>query len=952
MFQRSTHYCAGLLLAAVTLSSIQVFAKSLPSDSRVKSGKLKNGVSWMYRQHDNPPGKMSLLVHVDSGSLNETDAQRGLAHFMEHMAFNGSEHFPPGELIPYFESIGMEFGADLNAFTSFDQTAYMLFIPEITDKQISDALKVLSDQVFRATLVAEEIEKERGVVLEEMRLGKNAYQRVRDELWPELFAGTRFAERLPIGIEEVLKNAPRSEFVDYYRTWYRPENVTVILVGDAEPERITPLIEEWFGEYKPDVPARKHESAGFKSFTSQRAMVMTDPELSNCEVELLNIRPGRAPTTTVEQWRTELLERLGSWIVGRRFEELVQKGEASFQEAGANVRNFFHDGLLINASATGEPENWNKMLDELVVEINRVREHGFTRRELELAKKEFLSDAERAVETEPTLNARRLAFGILRRVNAEEPVLSAAQRLELTKDLLPSIQLSELSASFAGHFEPGTFAFVVTTPDKEGVPIPSRDEFMAAARAAMARKTQPPVEEQRATEILAAMPAPGKVVESETDKDLNITSAWLSNGVRVHHREMDYKKDTVWVSVSLAGGAIEETVRNAGITEVATLAFSQPATSRLTSSEIKDIMTGRKVTVSATADEDDAFMVTISGSPQDLEIGFQLAHALLTDAKIEESAFKNWKQESIQRYEFLSKLPQAQAFWEIGEIIGGGDPRVTFLTPEKIESQTVSAAQAWLDRLCREAPIEVAVVGDISLSVVMPLVEKYIGSLSQRRRNVGNLDPLRKLGRKPGPHTREIKVDTMNPQGIVMFGFFGSDFENLADRRALSVAAQILSSQLIKKIREELSLVYSTRARHRAGETYDDSGMFLTFGPCDPKNVDRVHEEAKKIYDAFAKNGPTDEELSNARKQIHNNLDTEMKEPRFWWSALQHHTHRDKNLDELKNIQEYYDGITADQIRDAFNRYYIPARTFHVIAVPAAEPAEPTKQPEPAGVSS
>ena len=272
--------------------------------------------------------------------------------------------------------------------------------------------------------------------------------------------------------------------------------------------------------------------------------------------------------------------------------------------------------------------------------------------------------------------------------------------------------------------------------------------------------------------------------------------------------------------------------------------------------------------------------------------------------------------------------------------------------PEKIQSQTVSAAQAWLDRLCREAPIEVAVVGDISLSDVTPLVEKYIGSLSQRRRNVGHLDPLRKLGRKTGPHTREIKVDTMNPQGIVMFGFFGSDFENLTDRRALSVAAQILSSQLIKKIREELSLVYSTRARHRAGETYDDSGLFLTFGPCDPKNVDRVHEEAKKIYDAFAKDGPTDEELSNAKKQIHNNLDTEMKEPRFWWSALQHCTHRDKNLEELKNIQEYYNGITADQIRDAFNRYYIPARTFQVIAVPAAAPAEPTKQPEPAGVSS
>ena len=195
-----------VMLSALSMLSTPLFGKPLPRDSRIITGKLKNGVTWMYRKHDNPPGKMALMIHVRTGSLNETDSQRGLAHFVEHMAFNGTENFPPGELIPYFESIGMEFGADLNAFTSFDQTAYMLFTPDTETEQIDKALMVLSDYAFRMLFLEEEIEKERGVILEESRTGKNAYQRMRDELWPELFEGSRFAERLPIGKDEIIES--------------------------------------------------------------------------------------------------------------------------------------------------------------------------------------------------------------------------------------------------------------------------------------------------------------------------------------------------------------------------------------------------------------------------------------------------------------------------------------------------------------------------------------------------------------------------------------------------------------------------------------------------------------------------------------------------------------------------------------------------------------------------
>jgi len=471
MMARKSNSMVSSGVAVLAAWATVLYARPLPTDSRVLTGKLENGVTWMFRQHDNPPGKMALMIRVDTGSLNETDQQRGLAHFMEHMVFNGTENFPPGKLIPFFESIGMEFGGDLNAFTSFDQTAYMLYLPDTQTEHLDKALMVLSDYAFRSLLLDEEINKERGVILAETRTGKSAEQRMRDKLWPELYEGSRFAERLPIGKEDIIANAPRSEFVDFYRTWYRPEKVTVFLVGDLKQDAIIPLVQKWFGTYKPQAPDRKPMGPEFKPFTKQRAMVVTDPEMSRCEVQLTNISPGRLPTTTVEQRRVELVEEIGTWIVGRRYRERVDKGEASYRNARAGVSDFYHDAVVVSANATGEPADWSKMIEEVVAEVNRVRKYGFTERELDLAKKELLAGAERAVRTESTRDARGLINEMVSAVNDRVPILSAQQKLDLYTELLPTIRLGEVNEAFKEHFRPDTFAYVAQMPQKEGITV-------------------------------------------------------------------------------------------------------------------------------------------------------------------------------------------------------------------------------------------------------------------------------------------------------------------------------------------------------------------------------------------------------------------------------------------------------------------------------------------------
>lgn len=952
--RRTQRWVCGLLVVCmVTSATVARAGDLLPSDPRIVVGKCDNGVRWMFRKHDNPPGKLSIMMHVRTGSLNELDKQRGLAHFMEHMVFNGTEHFKPGELIPYFESMGMKFGTDLNASTGFDRTAFMIHLPNTDAAQIDKALMVLSDFAFKASLTAEELDKERPVIVEEARGRKSADQRIRDKLWPELFAGSRLAERLPIGIEEVITSAPRSEFLDYYHTWYRPESVTVLMVGDVAFEPIQPLIDKWFCPVKAQLPGRAPLKAELKPFGKERAFVMADPEVTTANVQIMALLPGRGPTVTEDQWRNELVEELAGWLLSRRCDEMVKKGEASFRRAGANVSDMFHEATNVMAVASGEPADWAKILEEVIFEISRANEYGFAEKELELVKKEVVSRSEHAVRTEPTENGRAMLTEMLNAVNEGIPIMSAQQELDLVRKFLPSVKASEVNKVFKECFAPGGFAYVVILPDKEGVKAPSRDDVLAAARAAWARKVEQRKIEDTPDSILATLPAPGSIAETTTDKDLGVTHAWLTNGVRVHHRFMDYKKDSVMVSISLAGGGIEETKSNLGVTSVAGLAISRPATGRLSSTAVRDLMLGKNISVSGGAGGDDAFIVRVSGSPKDLEHGLQLAYALLTDGKIEEAAFKNWKLENLRQIEEAQTNVAFRAGDAMHDLLSRGDSRRMALKKENLEALTVAQGQTWLKRLCQEAPIEVAVVGDISWEQARPLVERYVGSLLKRKRGVEYLDRLRESSRPKGPLNRKVDVPTVTPTAIAYAGFVACDGKDVDDRRALQVAANILSSRLVKTVREELGLVYSISASCSPSWIYRDAGTFQAGSKCKTENAERVAEEVRKLFTEFGDSGPKPAELENARKQVLNGLDIAMKEPSYWLDLLEHLDHHNRSLEEPKTVKAALESVTAEEIQATFRKYCTPARTFTVTAVPVAPASTPapveSKEGVPAG---
>jgi len=941
----------GLCLGISAFVAAAVAAEDVPltRDPGLVCGQLDNGLRYIIRQHANPPGKVALLLHVGTGSLNEDDDQRGLAHYLEHLAFNGSENFPPGKVVEYFESIGMKFGGDINAFTSFNQTAYQLYTPDTEEATIDKAMLCLSDQAFRLLLLKEEVEKERGVILEEVTARKSPEQRIQDELFPKLMPGSRFAARLPLGLVEQIEKFTKEQFESYYRTWYRPEHMTLIVVGDADPQAQIPLIRKHFGSYKPEAPLPKQRQAEIAPFTETRALVVSDPEIATAEVEMVRVDPGRGPVTTESAFRRDLVERIGAWIVNRRLEEDVQKGEAAYREGQVNVFSFFAHATGVVGSVNGEPKAWEKMLDQLVMAVQRAVEHGFTPRELELARKEILSGAKLAVEREPTTNARAFLMRYNGAVAEGNTILSARQRLDLIEKHLPAISLEDVSKAFAANFAPGRFAYVLTLPRRDDLTLPSEDALLAGARAALARKTTPVVDEERPDTLLAELPEPGKIVDQTVDADLGITSAWLENGVRLHHRFMDYKKDQVLITISLAGGEIEETAANRGITDAAAQVLNQPATRRLASTDIRDLITGKQFRLGGQA-QSDVLAIKLSGSPADIDTGLQLAYALLTDGRLEPSALDVWRQSTIEELQKGETQPQFHLVRSIRQVLGGGDPRLEILTPEQIRALSLNAAQQWFDRLCKESPIEVAVVGELPWEPARDLMARYLGSLPARPRQAKGLDARRVLQRSPGPHERQSSVETLTPTAFVLTGFFGCEEKNVQDARDLELAGQILTSRLIKEIREERQLVYSIGATSSPSSVYRDAGLFYAAAPTTPEKTSELATATLSIFGEFSDKGPSEEEMQTARRQIANDLDKRRREPSYWLGVLGKLDLHGRSLQDTKEDLEAYEKATADAVREAFRRYHKPERMIRIEVKPVAPTpaAEAPKQAEPA----
>ncbi|MBL8879032.1 MAG: insulinase family protein [Phycisphaerales bacterium] len=946
MFRNVRSIATLFSLAAFAFAAV---AQPLPTDSRLVTGTLDNGLRYIVRQHAYPPGRATMWIHLDTGSLNETEAQRGLAHYLEHLAFNGSENFPPGSVVPFFQSLGMTFGRDQNAFTSFEQTTYQLALPDAKAETVGKGLTFFADVLFRLKLLPEEIDAERQIIQEERRRGLSGRQRTMFHVIERIAPGSLYGERITIGKEETINSVKQADFRDYYDKWYVASNAAVIVVADADPNAIVAAIKEKFGS-APKKPRPAPQAVNAKAYTAHFSIVASDPEVQTEDVRIVRLEPARPPTTTVPQMRDDVVMRLAEIAMNRRLSDKAATGNTSYLNANVSAGNDANAIYTAEISGRAQPGKWKETLQEIALEMQRGRQFGFTNREIDDAKKQMTSAAERAVETEATIPAQAIISRINGALADGEPIMSPSQRLDLLKQILPSITVSDVSLKFAAEFDPKAVCFIAVLPASSSPPTES--ELTSIGIKALEAKPTKEAEAEHATTLMDKAPAPGKIAESAEHAATKVWSGWLSNNVRVHYRFMDDRKNDVSVRVSLIGGELLETAETRGLTQAAQTAWARAATRKLSSTDVRDLMTGKKINVGGGGGMGgrggrrgggggggggDSITLNISGSPQELETGMQLAYLLLTEPRIEQAAFSQLQTTLREMLDEAQHNPMMMGMRAAGAAPYPDDePRTRPLTKENVDKWTLDTAQNLLDKLVRESPIEVVIVGDIEREKALDLTARYLGALPSRERVSANTYAAqRKLTRPSGARTTTVTVDSTTPQAFVMSGFYGADESNINDVRALAMAARVLSTRMVKQVREEAQLVYSISAGSRPASTYPGFGVFSAGAPTEPGKVTALVEKLASMYADFAKSGPTDEELDVARKQFANTRSEEMRDPAFWSRRLDQLTFRGASLDDIMNEQAAVESLTAAQVREVFAKYYSPQNAIVVTASPA-----------------
>lgn len=919
-------------LAAAICASPVALAQPLPTDPRLVTGELDNGLSYIILEHDNPPDRASVYLHISTGSMNETDEQRGIAHYLEHMAFNGSENFEPGSVVDFFESLGLTFGRHQNAFTSFDQTAYILDLPDNTTKTLDKGMLFFADVAGRLSLLESEIDDERQIIIEEKRARQGAMMRVQEYILENIAPGSRFGQRMPIGTEETLMSVVGDDFRSYYSKWYIPSNITLIVVADMDPTDVRKTITKHFSGGK-KLPRPVDEDPAVEPTSTTTAIVAHDAELVRATVSIASLDKPSGAVTTYDRYREHLVEYLGTQAFNRRLQAMVAAGDTSFTSASASAADTFNAFKWIQLDARGEKEKWRQMLTELAAELQRARIHGFTEREIEDARTQMLAWAERAVEVEPTQGARRILGAYNMAVATGETIMSAKQELDVVKKLLPGISAADASERFTEVFDTSAVTFIAQLP--AGVEIPTESELVALGTQALNVRPDAKTQEDRPDSLMAELPASGEVVEIDRHMDADVWSAWLSNNVRVHYRFMDYKKDEVAIGINLAGGEIMETAENRGVTQAAILAWRRPATSTLSSTNIRDLMTGDKVDISGGAGGDSLHM-GIEGSPDDLETGLKLAHLLLTDPYLEPAAFEQWQRRQVQTIQARDLDPRTFFAEQMRRTLyPTAEARTQNFTVEQIESLTRAQAQLWLERTIATAPMEVSIVGDIDRDRAFELVSRYVGSLPRRERiSEETLDKIRVVDRPVGPLLSDKSIPTQTDTAVVFVGFYGADRDQLADTRLLSMASRIISTRMLEEVREDEQLVYSPGVASYPDDTYPGFSLFFAFGFTDPAKADRLAEKFHEVLARFAKDGPTEEELEKAKGQIANDLDKQMQEPGFWQRKLASMNYRNLKLDDVISMPDAYQSFSTSDIQEAFSRYHTPESSATIIVRP------------------
>lgn len=915
---------------AISLCSLLITSSCFPqfqhsdklvADPDVKVGKLPNGLTYYIRKNTKPEKKVQLRLVVNAGSVLEQEDQQGLAHVMEHMNFNGSKHFQKNELVSYLQSIGVKFGADLNAYTGFDETVYILPIPSDDPGKVDTGFTILADWAGHATLDTTEINKERGVVLEESRLGKGANERMGKKYFPELFNGSLYSSRLPIGKDSIIQNFPAEALTRFYKTWYRPDLMAVVVVGDIDPQVAEQEIIKHFSAFVN--PTNETPRPAIISFAERKenvGLVLTDKEQTINLLQIFNYVEPAKPIDTWAAYRETIVENLFNTLINQRLSELSQQAEPPFLFGSTAFQNFIRGyRSFISVAAIGD-KPVKTAIDALVNTTESVRKFGFLSTELERAKNNLLNQTAIAFADKDKTESARLVQEYINHYLMGLPMIGIANRYAFIKQVLPTITLAEINAvSKKMETKQGKFAMLLS-PEKNAAQLPGNSELLALVDAAHKLPAKQYEEKAVVSSLMDKKPMPGKIIGEKKNEALGTTDLTLSNGISITLKPTQFKNDDIQMDAWRWGGSHKYSLADKQNAEKAANLVQTMGVKNLSPIDLRKFLSGKNVNAHPYLNAYDEG-IEGSSSVKDFETFLQLVHLYLTEPRKDAQLFKSFVNTEKGFIENLRANPRNYFADTLTKIQFNNNPWAAGL-PKSSDYDQLSLDRSfsiYKEIFSNLYGMHFTFVGNIDLDKVKPLLLTYLGSLPSKQKENKFIDE----GVRPVKGVIETTVyKGTAKQSLLNIIFNGeapfSNEENLKLRALLDV----LNIQVIEKLREEMGGIYSGGIGggiiNRLYNHYSISANL----PCGPENVDKLSTAFFDLLKNAQEKGIDQKNLDKVKESMRKQYNEQIEQNNYWLLSLSRSWIERTDPNWILQSVKQVNALTVQDLQETAKKYF------------------------------
>ncbi len=912
-------------------------ATDVAADPTVRFGALPNGMRYALMRNATPPGQAALRLHIAAGSLMETDAQQGLAHFLEHMAFNGSKGIPEGEMVKALERQGLAFGADTNASTGFDETVYQLDLPRTDDATVDLSLKMMRETASELLIAADAVDRERGVVLSEERTRDGPSWRVFKARLNFNLKGQRPPERLPIGKVDILRTAPRDEIVDFYHRYYRPERATLVMVGDFDVDAMEAKIKGLFGDWAGTGAAGGDPDRGKVAKRGLETMIVVEPG-SSTNMQISWVSPPDLARDSNAERRKSWTEQLGFAVLNRRLEAIARGGQPPFLSAGAFAGDQFRTARITTMAVTARPGEWRPALTAVDAEQRRAVQYGVRQDELDREIEEIRASLKARVAAAATRRTPNLADGIVGSLGDEEVVTSPAQDLAffetLVKDLKAETVSAALKKAFAGS---GPLVFVATPTPIEG----NEQAVTAALETARKVAVAPPEAVRQVAWPYESFGTPGKVVEQTDVADLDATFVRFENGVRLTVKPTKFRDDQVLVKVRIGDGLLSQPADRQSL-GWASGAVIEGGLAKIPQEDIERVLAS-KLYGARFSVEDDAYSLSGGTRPEDLDTQLQVLAAYASEP--------GWRPEAFERLRTYAGTLNAQ--WEatdngvfsrdLAGLLHNGDRRWTWPSAQDLASAAPGDLKTAFNSALTTGPVEIVVVGDITEEKAIAAVARTFGALPARAQRKD--EPMGVVG-FPAPNAApEVLTHKGRDDQAVAYVAWKTDdfFADVQRARNAAVLADVMNLRLTDELREKQGATYSPSVGSVASDVWRGWGYVSARVEVPPALVDGFYRDVAKIAADLRASPPTADEMDRAKKPRLERLTKARETNEYWLGELAGAQTDPRRLATIRSLLAGYERVTAADVQTAAKQYLTEDKAWRLVVRPANAGATPGK---------